>query len=132
MRTRRKNNRSGAILIVALVAVAIFSSLSVTNIRSVLQHRQSVKSERDLIQVQLLCNAGCDRAASKLASEPDYQGETWLELKEPSNGSTMKVIIEIQLKEGQKLARVQASIEGRDHQPEKISRSKLISLRESP
>jgi len=128
----RKRSRNGAILIVALVAVAIFTSLSVTNIRSILQHRQTVKSERDLIQAQLMCDAGCDRAATRFAADRNYQGEVWIDSQDPATGVTMKVTVEVLLKQNRKIANVQASIEGRSNLPAKIQRSRLIALDESP
>jgi type II secretory pathway component PulK len=127
-----KRSRSGAILIVAMVAVAIFTSLAATNIRSVLRHRQTVKSERDLIQAQLLCDAGCDRAASRFAADPNYRGEVWIERKDPSSGVEMKVSIEIQPNEGKTFANVQASVDGRSHQPTRVQRTKLIVLSQQP
>jgi len=129
---QRKRSQNGSILIVALVAVAIFTSLSVTNIRSILQHRQRVKSERDLIQAQLMCDAGCDRASTKFAADPSYPGEVWIDSQDPATGVTMKVTVEVLLKQNQKIANVQASIEGRSHQPAKIQRSRLIALDDTP
>lgn len=132
MRRARRTRRSGAILIVALVAVAIFTSLAATNIRSVLRHRQGVKSERDLIQTQLLCDAGCDRAVTQFTEDPSYSGELWLDKQDPSSGVGMKVAIEILRQDGKVIAGIQASMDGRGHQPSRIQRTRRIVLSENP
>lgn len=126
----KASRRSGAILIVALVAVAIFTGLAATNIRWVLRHRQTVKSERDLIQVQLLCDAGCDRAAGRLARDAGYTGEVWIDQQDPDTGVMTKVSIEI-LRDGDRaIANVQASLDSRSHQPTKIQRTRRVLFSE--
>jgi type II secretory pathway component PulK len=132
MRAGRKVKRSGATLIVALVAVAIFTSLAATNIRSVLRHRQAVKSERNMIQTQLLCEAGCDRAASMFASNREYAGEVWLDLQDPSTGLVTKVDIRMERKDGKAIAIVQASLGGLNQSPQRIQRTRHIVLSASP
>ena len=132
MRAGRKVKRSGATLIVALVAVAIFTSLAATNIRSVLRHRQEVKSERNMIQTQLLCEAGCDRAASMFASNREYAGEVWLDQQDPSTGLVSKVDIRMERKDGKAIAIVQASLGGLNQSPQRIQRTRHIVLSASP
>jgi hypothetical protein len=126
----KASRRSGAILIVALVAVAIFTGLAATNIRWVLRHRQTVKSEKDLIQVQLLCDAGCDRAAGRLASDAGYTGEVWIDQQDPDTGVMTKVSIEILRDQDRVTANVQASLDGRSHQPTKIQRTRRVVFSE--
>lgn len=130
MTRRTRGRRSGAILIVALVALAIFASLSTTSIRSLLSHRQAVKTERDLIQAELLCDAGCDRAASRHAEDPAYAGELWLDQKDPDTGVVMQVAIEILHKEGKTTASIRTSVGGRNQLPAKIQRTRTIVLSE--
>lgn len=132
MSAKRKPKRSGAILIVALVAVAIFTSLAATNIRSVLRHRQAVKSERNRIQTQLLCEAGCDRAASMFALNQQYDGEVWLDKQDPTSGLVTKVDIRMHRKDGKAIASVQASLEGLSHTPQRIQRTRYIVLSAKP
>ena len=132
MRAARKPKRSGAILIVALVAVAIFTSLAATNIRSVLRHRQAVKSERNMIQTQLLCEAGCDRAATMFALNREYAGEVWLDMQDPSTGLVTKVDIRMERKDGKAIAIVQASLGGLNQSPQRIQRTRHIVLSASP
>jgi type II secretory pathway component PulK len=128
MRRAKPSKRSGAVLIVALVAITIFAALAATNIRSLLRHRQSVKTERDMVQVQLLSDAGCDRAVSMFATDPEYLGEVWLDQRNPSTGNRMRVAIRVLRKEGQPIATVQASLEGRSYSPDRIQRTRTIAL----
>ncbi|MFM7518655.1 MAG: hypothetical protein ACKO3V_17100 [Pirellula sp.] len=132
MKRSSRRKPKGAILIVALVAVVIFTSLAATNIRSMLRHRQTVKTERDAIQTRLLCEAGCDRAASRLAQDPNYAGEVWIDKPDSITGVKMKVQIEIQRKEDRTIASVQASLDGRSYQPTRIQRTRQIVLSEKP
>ncbi|MFM8401674.1 MAG: hypothetical protein ACKOAH_27940 [Pirellula sp.] len=132
MKRSSRRKQKGAILIVALVAVVIFTSLAATNIRSMLRHRQTVKTERDAIQTRLLCEAVCDRAASRLAQDPNYAGEVWIDKPDSITGVKMKVQIEIQRKEDRTIASVQASLDGRSYQPTRIQRTRQIVLSEKP
>ncbi|MFN6128592.1 MAG: hypothetical protein ACK6DC_01990 [Planctomycetota bacterium] len=131
MKSSRPCRRSGAVLIVALVAIGIFSALAAANIRTLLRHRQSVKSERDLVQVHLLCDAGCDRAISMFTVDPNYTGELWLDQQDPNSGHHMKVVIRMSFKEGEPVAIIQASLEGRSYSPQRIQRTRAIMLRAS-
>jgi type II secretory pathway component PulK len=128
MRRTKPSKRSGAVLIVALVAITIFAALAATNIRSLLRHRQSVKTERDMVQVQLLSDAGCDRAASMFATDPGYTGEVWLDQLNPSTGHRVRVAIRVLRKEDVPIASVQASLEGRSYSPDRIQRTRTIAL----
>ena len=132
MRRSKRCQRSGAILIVALVAITIFTILDATNIRLMLRHRQTVKTERDVIQARLLCDAGCDRAVSQLSQNPNYTGEVWIDKPDPLTGVKTKVQIEIRRKDSQTIASVQASLDGRSYQPTKIQRTRNIVLSEKP
>ena len=120
--------RQGAILIVALVAVAIFTSLAATNIRWVLRNRQAVKSERDMVQVQLLCDAGCARAAQKMALDSGYTGEIWIDEIDPITGVQTKVTIEVIRRAEHAVASVLASLDARGYQPTRIQRTRSIAL----
>jgi Tfp pilus assembly protein PilX len=59
-----------ALLVVTLVAGALFSSL-------IAAHRQS-RRYGDQVQCQWLAEAGMARAAAKLKADARYQGEVWM------------------------------------------------------
>jgi hypothetical protein len=47
-------------------------------LKSALLGRRHLRAERDCRQVELLVQAGADRAASILWSDPDFRGDTWI------------------------------------------------------
>ncbi len=46
-------------------------------LQGALRARRQLAAQRDLRQTQLLLQAGSDRAAFRLRTEPNYDGETW-------------------------------------------------------
>lgn len=69
--------RRGAILIVSLVCLVIVMALVGTMLVGAMRSSRQLRVERDLVQCELLLQAGLDRAARDLAANPaDYAGET--------------------------------------------------------
>ena len=73
----RARARSGTILICVLACLIVTSALLVNMLQTVLRDRREVRLDRQLRQTELLCEAGVMRAADKLQSSSDYDGETW-------------------------------------------------------
>jgi hypothetical protein len=73
---RSRNQRSGSIVIVALVCLLVVMGLAASMIQGALRDRRHMRTLRDLRQTELLIEAGVDRAAFQLADD-DYRGETW-------------------------------------------------------
>jgi hypothetical protein len=71
------NSRRGAVLFIALVCLLIIMSILGQMLQGSLRAQRQLHPERDLRQAELLLQAGIDRAAYRLAREPDYRGETW-------------------------------------------------------
>lgn len=69
--------RRGAVLVVAMVALIVSVAVTLSMVRSALAERALVLSEADRMQADWLVEAGLERAAARLASEPDYSGEVW-------------------------------------------------------
>ena len=76
-RLRQSHRRSGIVLIAALVCLLILTSIIGTMLQTSLRSRRQLRSQRDLIQCELLLKAGVDRAAFRLSGASDYEGETW-------------------------------------------------------
>ena len=74
---RQPPRRRGAMLVVALACLAIVMAIIGVMLQGALRARRQLHVERDLRQVELLLEAGIDRAAFQLASDDDYAGETW-------------------------------------------------------
>jgi hypothetical protein len=73
---RSRNQRSGSIVIVALVCLLVVMGLAASMIQGALRDRRHMRTLRDLRQTELLIEAGVDRAAFQLTDD-DYRGETW-------------------------------------------------------
>ena len=74
---RQAPRRSGAILVVSLACLAIVMAIVGVMLQGALRARRQLHLERDLRQVELLLEAGLDRAAFQLAGDDAYAGETW-------------------------------------------------------
>lgn len=133
---RKLSNRRGAILIAAIAAFAIFSMLAAVAVSVTLRARQSCKTERDLMQLELLCDAGLMRATQKLAVDSGYTGEDWLELPSGDTGKMMRVSIRVsepaisagtETKDGDALSKVievRSQISGRSRVPIAMQRTR--------
>ena len=76
-RTRTKSaNRNGNLLIVALVSLAIATSLMFGALRTGLQARRQMRQQFQLEQTRWLLDAGVRHAHQMLRDDPDYDGET--------------------------------------------------------
>ncbi len=69
--------RHGVVLVCVLVCACIATTLAITATAAALHQRQRVRSERQLRQVELLLDAGMQRAVRQLSSTSSYSGETW-------------------------------------------------------
>ncbi|MBU6175576.1 MAG: hypothetical protein KGQ60_17340, partial [Planctomycetes bacterium] len=85
--------REGAILLVALAAMVIVTSIAAAAASATLRIRQSRKTERDRIQLDLLCDAGVMRARDQWNQSQDYRGETWIDTPSPIGRDRWKVTI---------------------------------------
>ena len=80
LRLRRivpSRRRSGMVLVAALVCLLILTAMIGTMLETSLRARRQLRTERDLIQCELLLEAGMDRAAFRLSTDGKYEGETW-------------------------------------------------------
>ena len=138
---RIDSRRQGWVLVLALVAVSVFVAMSSTSIRWILRSRQSIKTERDVLQLQLFCDAGEMRAKSALELDANYRGEDWLDQDDLVTGRGLRVSIVADPKiEGAsadkadaldasaRAFQIVARMTGRAHAPETIQRSRIIYL----
>lgn len=128
-------SRRGAVMIVALVAAAIVSTLIAAGISVSLRQRQERKTERDRVQLELLCDAGVARGWNQIRSNPDYRGEHWLDIDGLTHGARMTVDIEIVNQTNQPTSAsdrrslvVRARIEGRTHTPQSMQTTCSVPL----
>jgi len=144
-RVKRFRSRQGAVLIAALVVVVVATTICTTAIAVSLRTRQARKTERDLVQLDLLCDAGIRRAGERLAVDKEYQGESWLKIDSPHGDGKMIVEIKVSVDktpsgssagtsesekgdtEGLVQIEVKAVIEGRAYQPLRMQRTRNIT-----
>lgn len=69
--------RSGTVLVAALVCLLIVMTMLGSMLQGTLRARRQLHTQRDRRQAELLLQAGADRAAFRLSSESNYRGETW-------------------------------------------------------
>ena len=90
-RSPRRNPRSAAILVTVLLTMLVVTSIVGTTMLLSLRSQRECRVERQMMQVQFLCEAGAIRATEKLAMEPDFSGDSWL----PELGDGSDAIAEI-------------------------------------
>jgi hypothetical protein len=90
---RRNRQRSGTVIVAALVCLLIVMSLIGCMLQGALRARRQLHAQRDLRQTEFLLQAGADRAAYRLLTETEYRGETWdvpaAEIFEAGRGQVM-------------------------------------------
>ena len=69
--------RRGAVLIGVMVCLLLVSMLLGSLLRLAVTQRRQVRTEQDLLQAQWLAESAMERAASRLAADAGYSGESW-------------------------------------------------------
>lgn len=77
MSSRHRRTRSGAALIVALVALAVAGAVSMSMFKTALLRREHLQLAQRRAQADWLLHSAAQRAAARLAADPEYAGETW-------------------------------------------------------
>jgi len=65
------------VLIVVLVCVAVAAAVLMAVLRMSLAERESFRLQTRQLQAAWLAESGLERAAARLAADPQYAGETW-------------------------------------------------------
>ena len=92
---RFSRSRRGAILVGVLACLLVGTVLTALTVQSALRGRREARLERQLLQTQLLCEAGVVRAVKSIAANPGYQGETWQPPIDGGQLNSAKVVIEV-------------------------------------
>lgn len=126
----RTDSRTGAFMIVAMVCLVLASALLGTLLKMASLGRSQTKIEAAGLQAEWLAESGIERAASKLANDPDYQGERWNVSAEEFGGHYAgRVVIEIAPAEsGRKAIRVTAQYPADQTPSARRSKRVVISL----
>ena len=93
----RPHPRRGAAMIAAIVCVIVGSAVFLSILKMTAVGRNVLQSESQRIQAAWLAESGLQRAAARLAADPDYAGETWnVPAGDPSTPQQAKVRIEVE------------------------------------
>jgi hypothetical protein len=74
---RHRQARRGTVLVAALVCLLVMMTILGNMLLGSTRARRQLHPERDLRQTELLLVAGAERAAYRLATQPNYRGEIW-------------------------------------------------------
>jgi hypothetical protein len=77
LRRSANKRRKALVLVAALACLLIVMSLMGTMLQGALRTRRQLHAERDRRQAELLLQAGIERAARRMSTEPGYTGDTW-------------------------------------------------------
>ncbi len=80
----RRRPRRGAVLIVVMVCLAVATVLLVSIVKMAAVDRRATRTEAWRTQAAWLAESALERAASRLASDNTYAGETWTVTAEES------------------------------------------------
>ena len=73
-----RKGRKGAILVAVLVTMLVVTSIVGTTMVVSLRCQRECRAERQMAQIQFLCEAGAIRASERLQLDPDFAGDSWL------------------------------------------------------
>ncbi|MCE3018150.1 MAG: hypothetical protein ACK56W_10315 [Pirellula sp.] len=125
-RSHRPKARSGIIVLCLLVCLSVVISLLMTSVQAALRSRMEVRNQLRLVQASLLCDAGLQRAMSKLKKDTDYRGETWSPSIEDASFTKTDVTIRVSEKEFERTIDVVVQLKGSDAASDLIQRSKSL------
>lgn len=121
--------RSGAILVSALVCLLVALSLVTTMIASTLHRRMQLKQERQARQAVHLLQAGHDRARQQLATFAGYEGETWWPAVSPSEFAEVRIATS---QSTENTVRVTVTALYPIDKPRAVRRSRVFTFQTSP
>jgi Tfp pilus assembly protein PilV len=126
--------RRGVVVMVALVAIAIASAVFVSLLRLAAAEQGATRMEARRVQAAWLVESGLERAAARLAADPEYQGETWQIAAEALAGRERAVVrIDVQTvpeQAGRRQVVVRADYP--DHPRHRARQSKQLVMEVSP
>lgn len=77
MHTRNLRHRRGVLILAVLAGLALAASLLAVWLKLLALERQEVRGQQVRMQAEYLAAAALSRAETRLATDPDYTGETW-------------------------------------------------------
>ncbi len=93
----RRGHRRGAVMLVVLVCLGIAAVVLVTILKMAAAEQQMLRKRQWHVQAAWLAESGLERAAARLAADPEYRGESWAigpELLGSRHAGTVSISIE--------------------------------------
>lgn len=132
--TSQKPGRRGAVLLVALVAIAVTSVVFASLLRLSVAERRRVQTEAWQMQAAWLAESGLERAAARLGADAAYQGETW-RLSADQLGAAYEAAVKIQVEaipDEPERRRVRVEADYPDHPHQRARRTRAVVVQVEP
>jgi Tfp pilus assembly protein PilX len=94
--------RGGFALVAVLACLLVISLVGIGLVQSMLDAHRATRLQHDRVQAQWLAESALDRAATRLAAEEVYKGETWAIAPEDLDGrrgAEVEIAVELDGKE---------------------------------
>ena len=129
MKIAKRKPRRAAILVVVLLTMLVVTSIVGTTMLLSLRSQRECRVERQMIQIQFLCEAGALRASEKLATDPAFTGDRWLPDLGDGSETTTEILTKVVREPNQSMTiEVVASLEGGTYL-QRVQRTKLFPFR---
>lgn len=92
--TNSQHDRQGAALIMAIIALMICTSISLSMFKTTTLRQQHFVNRYWKLQTELIADSALERAAQQLTSDPNYTGETWTVTTNGEQGTATIQIID--------------------------------------
>jgi type II secretory pathway component PulK len=129
----RAKPRRGAILAVTIVCLIVAVAMLTAILSEATARRRQTRVALWQVQAQWLAESGLERAAWRLAGDPNYSGERWtLPAEEFHGDAAAAVTIEVEAVAGQprrRLVRAQADYPDDPHDRARQSKQTVVELR---
>lgn len=127
-RRQRTHRRTGAVLIVVLVVLSVVLSILGATVAASLREHAECRTERQLLQIQFLCEAGFLRTIEQLRANPDFTGEEWTPELSDDSEATAHLVTKVIRSEGKQITiDVTASLEAGPYR-HRAQRTKSFSI----
>jgi len=129
----RPVRRRGAVLLVAVVSIAVASVIFLSVLRLSVAQRNRAEAQAWQVQAAWLAESALERAAARLADDPDYQGETW-SLSADDLGTRHGAVVTIRAetileRKQRRLIRVQADYPDRPQRRARRSKQIVVEVK---
>ncbi len=131
----QSESRAGTVLICVLACLVIVIAMVMTTVQSAIRGRVEVRKQRQLLQTELLCEAGVKRAVEQIRKSVEYRGEKWIPkyLSSFFEHAVIEIKIEPSLDDANSMrAEIVASLASSSNSHDRMQRSHAFVINLSP